>query len=135
MISQDLDLCELILSFGASVSCADHDGWCALHEAARWGDALSLGDTGEGGKRPRERYYMYYRTCVFHGISCVFFRGFKVLSESGGAKVFSVSYHLKQTKKKSAVFFQVTLTQNGGHQQPLERSNQNPPILGSLAMA
>lgn len=75
MIFQDLDLCELILSFGASVSCADHDGWCALHEAARWGDALSLGDTGEGGKRPTERYSI---TCVSGHSSC-FFGGFKVL--------------------------------------------------------
>ncbi|CAJ1430170.1 unnamed protein product [Effrenium voratum] len=35
---QDLELCELILSWGASVTLADNDGWRPLHEAARWGD-------------------------------------------------------------------------------------------------
>ncbi|CAE7754198.1 Ank3, partial [Symbiodinium pilosum] len=35
---EDRELVELILSWGASVTLADNDGWCPLHEAARWGD-------------------------------------------------------------------------------------------------
>ena len=59
------ELCELVLSWGASVNAVDDDGWCALHEAGPLLISYHVTECLPAHTRIRTRHSAHCNVCIF----------------------------------------------------------------------